>query len=94
MNDITIFNHLGNDIRVMTDEQGEPLFVRRLDAEDVSQTDALILTGRRHPRRITKERREATPLLVSPLLFSITASRSTPSWGAQQNSLASGAGAP
>ena len=24
---ITIFNHLGNDIRVMTDEQGEPLFV-------------------------------------------------------------------
>lgn len=27
MNDITIFNHLGNDIRVMTDEQGEPLFV-------------------------------------------------------------------
>ena len=27
MNDITIFNHLGNSIRVMTDEQGEPLFV-------------------------------------------------------------------
>ena len=27
MNDITIFNHLGNDIRVMTDEQGEPWFV-------------------------------------------------------------------
>lgn len=27
MNDITIFNHLGNDIRAMTDEQGEPLFV-------------------------------------------------------------------
>lgn len=27
MNDITIFNHLGNDIRVMTDDQGEPLFV-------------------------------------------------------------------
>lgn len=25
MNDITIFNHLGNDIRVMADEQGEPL---------------------------------------------------------------------
>lgn len=24
MNDITIFNHLGNDIRVVTDEQGEP----------------------------------------------------------------------
>lgn len=27
MSDITIFNHLGNDIRVVTDEQGEPLFV-------------------------------------------------------------------
>lgn len=27
MNDITIFNHLGNNIRVTTDEQGEPLFV-------------------------------------------------------------------
>ena len=27
MNDITIFNHLGNNIRVMTDNQGEPLFV-------------------------------------------------------------------
>ena len=27
MNDITIFNHPGNNIRVMTDEQGEPLFV-------------------------------------------------------------------
>jgi len=27
MNDITIFNHLGNDIRVMSDDQGEPLFV-------------------------------------------------------------------
>ena len=27
MNDITIFNHLGNDIRVTTDEQGEPWFV-------------------------------------------------------------------
>lgn len=27
MNDITIFNHLGNDIRVITAEDGEPLFV-------------------------------------------------------------------
>ena len=27
MNQITIFNHLGNDIRVMTDDRGEPLFV-------------------------------------------------------------------
>ena len=33
MNDITIFNHLGNDIRVMTDEQGEPWFV----ASDVAK---------------------------------------------------------
>lgn len=29
MNDITIFNHLGNDIRAMTDEQGEPRFVAK-----------------------------------------------------------------
>ena len=58
MNDITIFNHLGNNIRVTTNKQGEPLFVlkdicdaleignhrevvRRLDSEDVSQTDVL-----------------------------------------------------
>ena len=27
MSNITIFNHLGNDIRVMTDNQGEPWFV-------------------------------------------------------------------
>ena len=27
MNDIAIFNHLGNDIRVTTDEHGEPWFV-------------------------------------------------------------------
>ena len=33
MNDITIFNHLGNDIRVTTNEQGEPWFV----ASDVSK---------------------------------------------------------
>ena len=26
MNDITIFNHLGNDIRVTTTEDGTPLF--------------------------------------------------------------------
>ena len=41
MNDITIFNHLGNDIRVMTDEQGEPLFVLKdicdaLDLKNIS----------------------------------------------------------
>lgn len=29
MNQITIFNHLGNDIRVMTDDQGEPWFVAK-----------------------------------------------------------------
>ena len=33
MNDITIFNHLGNDIRVMTAEDGAPLFC----AEDVAK---------------------------------------------------------
>lgn len=42
MNDITIFNHLGNNIRVMTDEQGEPLFVLKdvcdaLDLKNVSR---------------------------------------------------------
>lgn len=42
MNDITIFNHLGNDIRVMTDEQGEPLFVLK----DVC--DALGITNTRN----------------------------------------------
>lgn len=41
MNDITIFNHLGNNIRVMTDEQGEPLFVLKdicdaLDLKNIS----------------------------------------------------------
>ena len=40
MSNITIFNHLGNDIRVMTDKQGEPLFV----ASDVA--GILILTER------------------------------------------------
>ena len=41
MNDITIFNHLGNDIRVMTDKQGEPWFVLKdicdaLDLKNIS----------------------------------------------------------
>lgn len=45
MNDITIFNHLGNSIHVMTDEQGEPLFVasdmpRSLDADDLTLSEA------------------------------------------------------
>ena len=40
MNDITIFNHLGNNIRVMTDEQGEPLFVLKdvCDALEIGNT--------------------------------------------------------
>lgn len=42
MNDITIFNHLGNDIRVMTDKQGEPLFALK----DVC--DALGITNTRN----------------------------------------------
>ena len=41
MNDSTIFNHLGNNIRVTTDEQGEPLFVLKdvcnaLDLKNIS----------------------------------------------------------
>lgn len=40
MSDITIFNHLGNDIRVMTDEQGEPWFVLKdiCDALEIENT--------------------------------------------------------
>ena len=40
MNDITIFNHLGNDIRVMTDGQGEPWFVLKdiCDALDIGNS--------------------------------------------------------
>lgn len=72
MNDITIFNHLGNDIRVTTDEQGEPLFVlkdvcdaleignsrevmRRLDSEDVSQTDILDNRGVQQKTTVVNE---------------------------------------
>lgn len=41
MNDITIFNHLGNNIRVTTNKQGEPLFVLKdicdaLDLKNIS----------------------------------------------------------
>lgn len=41
MSNITIFNHLGNDIRVMTDKQGEPWFVLKdicdaLDLKNIS----------------------------------------------------------
>ena len=41
MNDITISNHLGNNIRVMTDAQGEPWFVLKdicgaLDLKNIS----------------------------------------------------------
>lgn len=49
MNDITIFNHLGNDIRVMTDEQGEPLFVASDVAEILGYRDAYNMTRRLDP---------------------------------------------
>ena len=44
MNDITIFNHLGNDIRVMTDERGEPLFVLKdiCDALDLGNNREVV----------------------------------------------------
>ena len=44
MNDITIFNHLGNNIRVMTDEQGEPLFVLKdvCDALDLGNNREVV----------------------------------------------------
>lgn len=40
MSNITIFNHLGNDIRVMTDKQGEPWFVLKdiCDALNIGNT--------------------------------------------------------
>lgn len=49
MNDITIFNHLGNDIRVMTDEQGEPLFVASDIAKILGYRDAHNMTRRLDP---------------------------------------------
>lgn len=49
MNDITIFNHLGNDIRVMTDEQGDPWFVASDVAKILGYRDAYNLTRRLDP---------------------------------------------
>ena len=49
MNDITIFNHLGNNIRVMTDEQGEPLFVASDVAKILGYRDAYNMTRRLDP---------------------------------------------
>lgn len=46
MNDITIFTHLGNDIRVMTDEQGEPWFIASDVAKILGYRDAHNMTRR------------------------------------------------
>lgn len=46
MNDITIFNHLGNDIRVMTDEQGEPLFVLKDICDALDLKNPSMVAGR------------------------------------------------
>lgn len=46
MNDITIFNHLGNDIRVITTEDGEPLFVASDIAKILGYRDAHNMTRR------------------------------------------------
>ena len=48
MNDITIFNHLGNNIRVMTDDQGEPWFVGRDLCDALGYTNSRT-TIARHP---------------------------------------------
>ena len=48
-NDIIIFNHLGNNIRVMTDEQGEPLFVASDIAKILGYRDAYNMTRRLDP---------------------------------------------
>lgn len=55
MNDITIFNHLGNNIRVMTDKQGEPLFVLK----DIC--DAASGWGTTSPRRVEVRGPESSP---------------------------------
>lgn len=49
MNDITIFNHLGNDIRVTTTEDGEPLFVASDIAKILGYRDAYNMTRRLDP---------------------------------------------
>lgn len=46
MNDITIFNHLGNDIRVMTDERGEPLFVLKDICDALEIKNPSMVAGR------------------------------------------------
>lgn len=46
MNDITIFNHLGNDIHVMTDEQGEPLFVLKDICDALEIKNPSMVAGR------------------------------------------------
>ena len=51
MNDITIFNHLGNDIRVMTDEQGEPWFI----AKDVCDALGYTKVSNAITRHVDKE---------------------------------------
>lgn len=49
MNNLTIFNHLGNDIRVTTNEQGEPLFVASDVAKILGYRDAHNMTRRLDP---------------------------------------------
>ena len=46
MNDITIFNHLGNNIRVITDNQGEPLFVLNDICDALGITNTRNVAGR------------------------------------------------
>lgn len=46
MNSITIFNHLGNNIRVMTDEQGEPWFVLNDICDALGITNTRNVAGR------------------------------------------------
>lgn len=49
MNDITIFNHLGNDIRVTTTEDGEPWFIASDVAKILGYRDAYNMTRRLDP---------------------------------------------
>lgn len=46
MNQITLFNHLGNDIRVIMAEDGEPFFVASDIAKILGYRDAYNMTRR------------------------------------------------
>jgi len=85
MNDITIFNHLGNNIRVMTDEQGEPLFVLKdvcdaLDLKNISDVASRLDEDDALKRGIIDEvgRSQETLLINESGLYSLIMSSKLP----------------